>query len=350
MYLTKWDIITLPKNLGGLGVQDLHLKVHALHVKVQAGDGAVGRPWPIQRKLKDCVVVFLLTISFTIGGYAATYNVLEYGAEGTGNTDDSKAFMDPWRAACDDPNNPTFLVPGGMTFYLSQISFDGPCKSTLHVMLLYFHSCGNLRLSGLTFKDSPNKHIILEEGSGAQVNAITIIASEDSPNTDGIYVVNFQHVTISSSAIGTGDDCITIGSGSSDVNITGITCGPGHGISIGSLEAGNSEVAVEQIYVNNCTIKQTQNGVRIKTWQTSAVRVSDVHYTQVNGTTTSKLGINFRCSETVPCTGITMEDVSLRNHRRQKHFALLHKEKLTKWSRKFLVLVLETIISYVHVL
>ncbi|WOL17395.1 polygalacturonase ADPG1-like [Canna indica] len=354
------------------------------------------------RKSKVFGVVFFLTISFAIGGYAATYNVLDYGAKGTGNTDDSKAFLNAWGAACGDSNYPTFFIPGGMTFYLSQTTFNGPCKSAIHVMIdgtliapnnvwtgdlnhwlafrylegltidgkgeingqgqvwwnckhnksLYLQNCRNLRLSGLTFKDSPKKHITVEGGNGGQVNGITIIAPEDSPNTDGIYLRNSQYFTISNSFIGTGDDCISVGPGSSYVNITGITCGPGHGISIGSLGTGNSEVAVEQIYVYNCTIMHTQNGVRIKTWQggsgyargitfskiklenvqnpiiidqyycngehncqnqTSAVQVSDVYYTQVMGTTTSKVGINFRCSQTVPCTGIALEDVNIQS-------------------------------------
>lgn len=56
--------------------------------------------------------------------------------------------------------------------------------------------------------------------------------------------------------------------GSQSINISGITCGPGHGISIGSLGKIQNEV-VTDVHVKNCTLIATQNGARIKTWAPS---------------------------------------------------------------------------------
>ncbi|KAK1396919.1 hypothetical protein POM88_006782 [Heracleum sosnowskyi] len=74
-----------------------------------------------------------------------------------------------------------------------------------------------------------------------------------SPNTDGINVSASNNVTVKNSYIGTGDDCIAVSGGSSFVNITGISCRPGHGISIGALGKGGHD-EVEEIHVRNCTL------------------------------------------------------------------------------------------------
>lgn len=65
----------------------------------------------------------------------------------------------------------------------------------------------------------------------------------------------------------TGDDCIAINSGSSWISITGVTCGPGHGMSIGSLGEDGAYQTVEEVNVENCSFRGTDNGVRIKTWK-----------------------------------------------------------------------------------
>ena len=59
---------------------------------------------------------------------------------------------------------------------------------------------------------------------------IRVIAAKNSPNTDGIHVQLSSSVTILNSKIGTGDDCISIGPGTTNLWIENVACGPGHGI------------------------------------------------------------------------------------------------------------------------
>uniref|UniRef100_A0A452ZQI5 Polygalacturonase n=1 Tax=Aegilops tauschii subsp. strangulata TaxID=200361 RepID=A0A452ZQI5_AEGTS len=53
----------------------------------------------------------------------------------------------------------------------------------------------------------------------------------------------------------------------SDVRVRDISCGPGHGISIGSLGKNRTTDRVENVRVDTCLLTNTTNGVRIKSWQ-----------------------------------------------------------------------------------
>ncbi|KAF3583691.1 hypothetical protein F2Q69_00032186 [Brassica cretica] len=156
--------------------------------------------------------------------------------------------------------------------------------------------------------------------------------------------------------VSSGDDCISIVSGSENVRATGITCGPGHGISIGSLGANNSEAYVSNVVVNKATLIGTTNGVRIKTWQgghgvakniifqdiimknvtnpiiinqdycdrvescpqqKSAVQVSNVLYKNIQGTSSRPVAVKFECSKSIPCQGISMQNVKLVDQTQQ---------------------------------
>lgn len=50
-----------------------------------------------------------------------------------------QAFKQTWSAVCGDLSTPTFLVPAGMTFLLSKVSFSGPCNSPILVQVPYVH-------------------------------------------------------------------------------------------------------------------------------------------------------------------------------------------------------------------
>lgn len=147
-----------------------------------------------------------------------------------------------------------------------------------------------------------------------------------------------------------GDDCVSIGSGCYDVDIRNLTCGPGHGISIGSLGNHNSRACASNITVRDSVIKNSDNGVRIKTWQggsgavsgvrfenihmdkvrnpiiidqyyclskdcsnrTSAVYVSNILYSEIKGTYDVRSPpMHLACSDAIPCTNITIADVEL---------------------------------------
>ncbi|ERN00328.1 hypothetical protein AMTR_s00104p00026540 [Amborella trichopoda] len=223
-----------------------------------------------------------------------------------------------------------------------------PDKSTLQIALA-FHNCDNLYVRGLHFVNPGQQHMKIEDSTYVYMEQLHMTAPGDSPNTDGIHIQGSQHVTIKNSTIATGDDCISIGDGTYDVNISQIACGPGHGISIGSLGQGGSTETVERIYVWDSYFTGTTNGARIKTWQggsgfardiafqnlnfwnvenpviidqnycphttcqdkKSAVKISNVKFIGLYGTSEKPLAVTLDCSQTVPCTDIVLYNIEL---------------------------------------
>ncbi|KAL1535566.1 galacturonan 1,4-alpha-galacturonidase [Salvia divinorum] len=83
--------------------------------------------------------------------------------------------------------------------------------------------------------NSKKFHFNIHNCKGVTITNIHAIAPADSPDTDGIHLGKSENIRVSGANIATGDDCISIGDGVTHMNITGVNCGPGHGISIGSL-------------------------------------------------------------------------------------------------------------------
>ncbi|WCJ23232.1 Pectin lyase-like superfamily protein [Euphorbia peplus] len=226
-------------------------------------------------------------------------------------------------------------------------SSSGPCDSPT---LIRFFMSKNIGVNGLRIQNSPQFHMKFDGCEGVMIQEISISSPKLSPNTDGIHLGNTKTVGIYNSVISNGDDCISIGTGSSDIDIKGLTCGPSHGISIGSLGVHNSQACVSNITVSNAMIRDSDNGVRIKTWQggtgsvsgihfeniqmenvrncmiidqyycmskaclnqTSAVFVTDISFKNIKGTYDVRTPpIHFACSDTVPCTNITLSEVEL---------------------------------------
>ncbi|CAJ1939698.1 unnamed protein product [Sphenostylis stenocarpa] len=340
----------------------------------------------------------------------ATYNVVNFGAKSDGKTDSSKAFLNAWAKACASSNPASVYVPQGR-FLLGSATFGGQCHNkaltfTIDGTLvapsdyrvignsgnwlqfesvngvsirggvldgqgtalwncknsgkgncptgattLAFTNANNIAVSGLTSLNSQLFHIVFNGCQNVKVQGVKVLADGNSPNTDGIHVQMSSHVTILNSKIRTGDDCISIGPGTTNLWIENIACGPGHGISIGSLGKDLNEAGVQNVTVKTVTFSGTQNGVRIKTWgrpsngfvrnvlfqdaimvnvenpviidqnycpankgcpgQASGVKVSDVTYQDIHGTSATQVAVKFDCSSKYPCSGIRLEDVKL---------------------------------------
>ncbi|KAK7337662.1 hypothetical protein VNO77_18247 [Canavalia gladiata] len=135
----------------------------------------------------------------------------------------------------------------------------------------------NLTIKGIKLSNSPEFHLRFDNC----IEMININSHALSRNTDGIHIENTKNVNIYSSVISNGDDCVSIGGGCYNVDIRNITCGPSHGISIGSLGRPNSRACVSNITVADSFIKHSDNGVRIKTWPGGEGEVFNVTFKNI---------------------------------------------------------------------
>ncbi|KAH6768257.1 Pectin lyase-like superfamily protein [Perilla frutescens var. frutescens] len=251
-------------------------------------------------------------------------NIINLGAKSDGKTDSTSAISKAWSKACASAKPSTIYIPQGR-FLLQNLHFRGPCNNTAITLSISgtlvapsdYHAIGNaanwllfegadglsirggtldargpplwackksakncptgattlgitksrdVEITGLTSLNSQMFHIVINGCQNVKLQGAKIMAAGNSPNTDGIHVQLSTDVAILNSQISTGDDCVSIGPGAANLWIENVVCGPGHGISIGSLGKDFEEAGVENVTVKSVTFKHTQNGVRIKTW------------------------------------------------------------------------------------
>lgn len=137
----------------------------------------------------------------------------------------------------------------------------------LFLQNIQFVEVTNAVVRRITSLNSKGFHLFITQCQNIRLYHLNITAPDNSPNTDGIHISQSNLVKIAKSSIGTGDDCIGMIRGCSNISIKKVTCGPGHGISVGSLGKYDNETDVKGIIVKDCTLVGTQNGVRIKTYE-----------------------------------------------------------------------------------
>lgn len=131
----------------------------------------------------------------------------------------------------------------------------------------------NSSIEGITSLNSKAGHLNFYTVDHFSITGVNITAPGDSPNTDGIKIGFSSNIQISNTHIGTGDDCIAILSGNTNFEISNVTCGPGHGISVGSLGKYKEEKNVDGLIGRDMVFTGTSNGIRIKTWESSVIAI-----------------------------------------------------------------------------
>ena len=134
-------------------------------------------------------------------------------------------------------------------------------------------------IQDVTLQNSPFYNLAFGATNNVTVNGITISNPSTAPNTDGIDPAG-SHYLIENSSISTGDDDIAIKPQNvfcSDITITNMTIGFGHGISVG----GETNDGLNGLYVSNITFNGTTNGIRLKADRGNGGVVENLYYSNI---------------------------------------------------------------------
>ncbi|CAL5342323.1 unnamed protein product [Camellia sinensis] len=355
-------------------------------------------------------ISLLLLLAQTIKVQSGVFDVTKYGAK-VGNTDISQAILSAWKEACASTSASKIVVPAG-TYLMNEVTLQGPCKGPIELQIqgtlkapddpgqfkqagwltiqrvdqftlsgtgtldgqgptawsqnhcdknpeckqfamnMRFNSVTNSVVRNITSLDSKNFHVNLLGCKNMTFDHFTITAPENSVNTDGIHIGRSSGINIIDSNIKTGDDCVSVGHGSQQITVERVTCGPGHGISVGSLGRYKNEQPVSGVTVKNCTLINTSNGVRVKTWpaspaagtaadmhfediimnnvgnpvvidqeycpynqctskEPSLVKISNVSFKNIRGTSSTRVAVKLVCSKGNPCENVEIGDIDL---------------------------------------
>uniref|UniRef100_A0A161ZJP5 Polygalacturonase n=1 Tax=Daucus carota subsp. sativus TaxID=79200 RepID=A0A161ZJP5_DAUCS len=254
------------------------------------------------------------------------FNVLQFGARSGARQSQSQPFVRTWRAACDFNGPASVVVPPGV-FTLAETVFQGPCKgppptsitvqiqgtlkavgdpseysdkywiSVEHVngllitgsgtidgsgpsvwkyddckgntncaslpSSMYFNEVQNAQIKGLRFLDSMGFHMHISNCAEFSIIGVHINAPRDSPNTDGMHISRSSKVKVLRTTIGTGDDCISIGQGAVDVT-------------------------------------------------PSLVKLSDITYEDIRGTSSTPTAVSLSCSPGAACDNLMLNNINLQ--------------------------------------
>jgi polygalacturonase len=184
----------------------------------------------------------------------------------------------------------------------------------------YAHSLKQSTISNLNVKNTPVQAFSVNSATDLTLDHITIDNSagdvtNGGHNTDAFDVGSSTGITISNANVKNQDDCLAINSGK-NIHFIGGTCSGGHGLSIGSV-GGRSDNTVDGIVIENSSISNSENGVRIKTVSGATGTVNNVTYKDITLSNIAKYGIVIQqdyengSPTGKPTTGVPITDLTV---------------------------------------
>ncbi|KAJ0079433.1 hypothetical protein Patl1_24271 [Pistacia atlantica] len=331
----------------------------------------------MENMVKFIVANFVLVLLVSTSRGQSIFDVTKEGAKI--GADINQALTRSWNKACASTIPSKVFIPKGI-FLLSPVTFEGPCKAAIEVAVqgtlkaltdskvtkdgswITFQriqhftlsgggtfdgqgasawgTCGenfckqlpiNIRFDFITHGfvqnirslNSKQFHINVLGCNNLTFQRFYIIAPADSHNTDGIHIGRSSGINIIDSFIKTG--------------------------SLGKFE---KEEPVFGVTVKNCTLTNTDNGVRIKTWPASTVnsasmihfedinminvsnpilidqvycpwnqcntkvpsrvKLSNISFKKIRGTSATPIAMKLACSSGTPCEGVEVADIQLK--------------------------------------
>ncbi|KAF3592844.1 hypothetical protein DY000_02025332 [Brassica cretica] len=278
------------------------------------------------------------------------FDILSFGAKGDGISDDSKALIGAWKAACKVVGGKV-EIPAGKEFMVKAVTLQGPCKEETVVQIegtlvaptkigswpksslfqwLNFKWVSHVTIQGSGTLDArgynwwnldnyqtqkrnkyipPMKPTALRFYSSGNVT-VRDISIVNSPlchlkfdDSDGVKINN---ITISSPENSPNTDGIHLqNTRNVEIQHSNIACGLGvvKNLTFSNIQVTDVQVpiVIDQYYCDKSKCKN----------QTSAVSISDVKYNNIVGSFTAQ-PVRIACSNSLPCMDVDLMDIRLR--------------------------------------
>ncbi|KAI0157634.1 glycoside hydrolase family 28 protein [Xylariaceae sp. FL1272] len=211
----------------------------------------------------------------------------------------------------------------------------------------------NVLVDGITWRQSQFWHTFVAYSENITMTNLDMNSTSNSQwstvNTDGIDTWNSKDIVLTNWTVTCGDDCISMKGNSTNVQISNVHCYESGCACIGSMGSNAAQPDyVENVYFNNVTCTHSSNAAWIKTYSgtgyvknitfanfnfqdvnqpiyvtpciygsagcdSSRLKISDVHWINITGTSRYNIAAGIHCSSSAPCDNFTFENVDIKD-------------------------------------
>ncbi|KAF2840097.1 glycoside hydrolase family 28 protein [Patellaria atrata CBS 101060] len=210
----------------------------------------------------------------------------------------------------------------------------------------------NVLIDGITWRQPQFWHTFVAHSQNITMTNLDMNATSNSQwstvNTDGTDTWNSRDIVIRNWTVTCGDDCISIKGNSTNVHVSNVTCHESGAMCIGSIGSNaNQPDYVENIVFENIKAYHSSNAAWIKTYpgtgyvrnvtfrniefddvnqpiyispciytgqncDSSRLRISDIKWENIKGTSRYNIGAGIHCSAAAPCQNLQFSGIDIK--------------------------------------